>query len=160
MLSPSRRPGPYGTASQPRLYYPTPDVEFLGRSAGPLPRAAPARITHAPGAEHLGAAIAQLWAPFEEAVAQANNALFRWGLEDRLAIERIGSQRWISIAGPGGRDGAISVLITAHARDGQIAGGAVLTTSQLRTAIFVAPMMEASEVRLRMPSGCRLWCAR
>jgi hypothetical protein len=113
---------------------------------------APGHAAGALGAEHLATAMVQFWTPFEEAVVQANRALARRCLKDRLAIERTGSQRWIRFAGPEGRERAISVFITAHARNGLIAGGAVLTTSQLRTAIYVAPMMQAGDVRWVVPT--------
>jgi hypothetical protein len=106
----------------------------------------------APDGAHLAAALALFWTPFEHAVAQANRALARLGLKDRLDIQRTGSQRWISFAGPEGRERAISIFITARTRDGQIAGGAILTTSQMRTAIYVSPVLEAGKVRWVVPA--------
>jgi hypothetical protein len=113
---------------------------------------APPLTAHAPDDSQLDAAMALFWTPFEDAVAQANCALARLGLKDRLAIERTGSQRWIRFAGAEGRELAISVFITARARDGQIAGGAILTTSQLRAAICVSPVLEAGDVRWVVPA--------
>jgi hypothetical protein len=114
------------------------------------------RRRHAQDAEPAGearaeqwipGAITALWALLDEAVEQANAALEDAGLAERIGTRRTSREYWLSMAGPGGEPREMALFVSLQAVEGRASGGAHITTSQTRAAIYLVPSVHGGRLR-------------
>lgn len=80
-----------------------------------------------------------LWTMIDKAVAQANDALARAGLLERIALERGHDEYVLSLPGPEGTQRTITVFASVRAVDDGVVGSASLSTSVTRACIDLSP---------------------
>lgn len=99
-------------------------------------------------------AITALWRLFDDAVAQATQALERADLPDRILTRRTGREYWLEMQGPAGERRQIVLFVSLRVADGKAVGGAQITTSQTRAALYLHPTVEGEHLRwLAMRTG-------
>jgi hypothetical protein len=89
-----------------------------------------------------------LWALVEGAVAEANAALGGLGPDETLSLQRTENRGRISI-GKGADARTLDLVVTPRVVAGAVSGGAVITTSQTRSAIPVALVQDTANDGLR-----------
>jgi hypothetical protein len=81
----------------------------------------------------------QLWLPFDTAVHEANAALEAAGEPARISVTRTSHERNYSTTGPDGSVRTISVYLVLSVVDGQLSGGAYISTNQSRLSMYLMP---------------------
>jgi hypothetical protein len=113
------------------------------------------RRQHHPVAPHnplLGAAwapgaIEVLWGTIDTAVAEANAALERSGLSERIALRCTPHERHLGLDGLDGRPRHIAVFANLRVLEGRVSGGAAINTSESRAAIHLVPSIQSDRLR-------------
>jgi hypothetical protein len=82
-------------------------------------------------------AITILWAMFDQAVRQANDALERSGAAERILLHRTMREYRLSMAGREGKVRQIAVSVSLTLVGGQPSGGARITTTGTRASIIL-----------------------
>ena len=99
----------------------------------------------------MPAATALLWAQFDAAVGQANTALARTGLSERIGVRHAGDEYWLTAPGPRGGKRSIAVFARLRAVKGHVSGGAQITTSETRATLYLTPTIEGGRLRWLLP---------
>jgi hypothetical protein len=121
-----------------------PWAERLAQRRRHAQEAEPAREARAE--EWIPGAITALWALLDEAVEQANAALEDAGLAERIGTRRTSREYWLCMAGPGGEPREIALFVSLQAVEGRASGGAQITTSQTRAAIYLVPSVHGGRL--------------
>ncbi|HZS92843.1 MAG TPA: hypothetical protein VFE42_35815 [Chloroflexota bacterium] len=99
------------------------------------------------GAAWAPGAIEVLWGIIDAAVAEANAALERSGLPERIGVRRTPHERYLSLDGLDGRPRYISVFANLRVLEGRVSGGATINTSESRAAIHLVPSVQSDRLR-------------
>ena len=94
-----------------------------------------------------------LWAMFEEATRQANDALAQIGSTERIRVRPTCDGRIYSVAGPDGATREITVTSRLVVANGQCFGGATIGTNQTRAYIYLEPIIAGDQVRWIAPAS-------
>ncbi len=100
-------------------------------------------------------AVALLWSLIDAAVAEVNVALEHAGLDERIAVRRLGHEYGLSAPGPDGVPRHVAFFVGARAMGGHILGGVSVTTSETRATIGLVPTDEGGRVRWLIPPAER-----
>ena len=95
----------------------------------------------------IAGAITALWTVFDNAVEQANAALERAGLAERLGARRTGQEYWLGMTGPGSEPRHIAVFVGLRAVEDYVSGGAQITTSATRATIYLILSVDGERLR-------------
>ncbi len=116
------------------------------------------RHTHEPEPPHgprpeewMPGATALLWVQFDAAVREANAALERAGLRERIVGHHAGDEYRLTAPGLLGSDRSLTVFAQLRAVKGQVSGGAQITTSETRAMIYLTPSIAGGRVRWLLP---------
>lgn len=90
-------------------------------------------------------------AQFDTAVREANAALERTGLSERIAVRHSGDEYWMTAPDPQGGARSIAVFARLRAVKGQVSGGAQITTSETRATVYLVPTIEGGRLRWLLP---------
>ena len=122
-------------------------AERLARHRRPKPH-----TQEAPATQPLLAAVAGLWELFDQARLQANAALARAGVPERISVRRTSIERHYGLAGPDGGSRTIAVFVNVPVVHDHLLGGVEISNSQTRQPISLAPVLEAGTVRWQVAS--------
>jgi len=101
--------------------------------------------------EWLPRATALLWAQCDQAVREANAALERTGLSERIAVRHTGDEYWLTAPAATGGERTIAIFACVRAVKGHVSGGAQITTSETRATIDLTPSIEGGRLRWFLP---------
>jgi hypothetical protein len=82
-------------------------------------------------------AVSVLWAMFDQAIQQANDALARSGAAERILLHRTMREYRMSMPGREGAERQIVVFASLTLVGGRPSGGALITTNQTRASIVL-----------------------
>jgi hypothetical protein len=101
-------------------------------------------------------ALAVMWELFDQACRQANEAMDRVGVPERITVWRADNERRYCMAGPDGGSRTISVFVNVPVVQEHISGGVEISNSQSRQPISLVPVLEAGLIRWQVaPLGVR-----
>ncbi len=122
-------------------------AEQLAQCRRPKPQ-----TDEAPLGNPLLESMAVLWELFDTARLQANDALERAGVLERISLQRTGNERRYVLVGPDGSSRTISIFVNMPVVNGQVFGGVYIGNSQTRQPIFLVPVLQAHKVQWQVES--------
>ena len=122
-------------------------AEQLAKCRRPKPQ-----TEEAPAGNPLLEGMAALWELFDAARLQANEALERAGVPERIGVQRTSNERRYVLAGPDGTSRTISIFVNMPVVNGQIFVGVYIGNSQTRQPIFLVPVLQAHKVQWQVAS--------